>query len=172
PGGVVLTGDSTYNGTMTLSGGTVQVGAGGTSGLLGSGPVVNNTALIFNRLGTFAQPGAISGGGSVSNVGLGTLVLSGANSYSGATAIANGTLKLGASNVIPDGLTAGGVVMDGSVSTAGTLDLNGFNETINGLDGVANTFWGQVVNNSGSITNVLTVGNNDVSSSFGGQIRD
>ena len=61
---------------------------------------------------------------------MGTLVLTNtANDYTGGTTVTAGTLKLGASGVIPDG--AG----KGNVSLSGTLELNGFSETINGLSG-------------------------------------
>ena len=39
---VTLTGTNTYSGTTTISAGTLQVGAGGTAGTLGTGSVVNN----------------------------------------------------------------------------------------------------------------------------------
>ena len=37
-----LTGNNTYSGTTTISAGTLSVGAGGTTGTLGTGNVVNN----------------------------------------------------------------------------------------------------------------------------------
>ncbi|MBF7731763.1 autotransporter-associated beta strand repeat-containing protein, partial [Pseudomonas sp. N040] len=38
-----LTGTNTYSGTTTISAGTLSIGAGGTTGSLGSGAVVNNS---------------------------------------------------------------------------------------------------------------------------------
>jgi fibronectin-binding autotransporter adhesin len=165
-----LVGNSTYNGLTTISAGILQVGQGGGSGSLGSGLVNNNSFLVFNRLGTVTSSGAISGSGSVSNIGVGTVILSANNTYNGNTVIANGTLQLGASEVIPNGTGAGNVVLDGGASAAGTLDLNGFNETINGLSGVTGTVLGKVVNNSGTATNFLAVGDGDTSSTFAGVI--
>ena len=80
--------------------------------------------------------------------------------YSGATAISAGTLKLGASNVIPDG--AG----KGNVTDNGTLDMAGFSDTINGLSGNG------TVDNSTGTGNTLTVGNNNATSVFSGTIQD
>lgn len=77
--------------------------------------------------------GAIGGSGTglVKN-GNGTLVLANpANNYTGDTAIALGTLKLAAAEVIPHGAGKGGVV----IGTGGTLDLGGFHETVNRLSG-------------------------------------
>lgn len=56
-------------------------------------------------------------------VGAGTLVLSGASSYSGPTNVTGGTLKLGASNRIPNASAV-------TVSTGTTLHMNGFDDTV------------------------------------------
>lgn len=87
-----------------------------------------------------------------------------ANDYSGTTIVsASGgggsasTLRLGASNVIPDG--AG----KGIVSVEGRLELNGFTETINGLSGA-----GTVALGTGGL---LIVGNNDATSTFTGAVN-
>ena len=48
-GTTILTGANTYSGTTTISAGTLQVGSGGTTGTLGTGAVVNNGTLTFNR---------------------------------------------------------------------------------------------------------------------------
>ena len=48
-GTTTLTGANSYSGTTTISAGTLQVGSGGTTGTLGTGAVVNNAALTFNR---------------------------------------------------------------------------------------------------------------------------
>jgi fibronectin-binding autotransporter adhesin len=45
----ILTGANTYSGTTNIGEGSLQVGAGGTTGTLGTGNVVNGGALAFNR---------------------------------------------------------------------------------------------------------------------------
>ncbi|MGH6876511.1 MAG: autotransporter-associated beta strand repeat-containing protein, partial [Rhizomicrobium sp.] len=110
---------------------------------------------------TATLSGIISGIGGLTKSGLGTLTLSGANDYNGDTTVSAGTLKLGASNVIPDGTG------NGNVSVAGTLDLNGYDETINGLSGA-----GTVDNTAASTTSTLMVGNNDATSTFSGVIQN
>ena len=123
-------------GSLT-SGGTVTVNdaATGTNGALISCPVTLSAAPTFTVAddGTSATDltvsGIISGGYGVVKAGPGTLVLSGANSYSGATSINAGTLKLGTSSTVstsgPLGTTAGTT----TVSSGAVLDLNGFSLT-------------------------------------------
>jgi len=78
------------------------------------------------------------------------------------------TVRLGASEVIPNGLGKGNVILSGggSGTNAVTLDLNGFNETINSLisyGGHANTF---VTNTNAGTTAVLSIGDNNSSTLF------
>ncbi|MFG1437576.1 autotransporter-associated beta strand repeat-containing protein, partial [Xanthobacter sediminis] len=73
-GMLVLLGDSTQAGGITIAAGALQVGDGGTSGSLAA-DVVNLGALVFNRSDTLAFNGAISGSGSVTQLGTGRLVL-------------------------------------------------------------------------------------------------
>ena len=51
PGGAMLTftGNNTYTGTTTVGSGTLQIGAGGTTGTLGGGNITNNGILRINR---------------------------------------------------------------------------------------------------------------------------
>jgi autotransporter-associated beta strand protein len=94
------TGTLTVGGTVTLNGHQLQVVA---------------------APGDYHFTGAITGPGSLTKLGAGTLTLSGANNYSGPTAVKEGTLSAGANNVIP----AGTFTLD-----AGLLDLTGHSETI------------------------------------------
>ncbi len=75
---------------------------------------------------TFGAGTVVSGAGSLAKIGAGTFTLNGANTYLGATAINGGTLRLGASEVLPD---AGDVSL-----ISGTLDLGSFTETIVNLN--------------------------------------
>ena len=114
----ILTGNNTNSGTVTISGGTLQVGAGG-SGSLGGGNIVNNGVLDFNIAGTVTNA-TISGNGQVIVDGSSTVVLPGNNTYSGGTTINSGTLQVG----------TGGAA--GSLSGGQTITDNGlliFNTT-------------------------------------------
>src|SRR6185312_8283314 len=91
----ILTGSNSYQGTTTISAGTLQVGNGGASGTLGTGAVVDNAALVLNRSGTLTIGGNISGTGTLDQNGTGTAILTGTNSYQGTTTISAGTLQIG-----------------------------------------------------------------------------
>ena len=172
-GELTLSGNNSgFSGPTTITAGTLQVGVGGASGTLGTGPVTNNSALVFNRSGTLSSSASVTGSGVVSNIGPGTVTLSGINTYGGLTVIDAGTVKVGSSAAIPSGLNASNVVMNGGATAAGVLDLNGFNTSINGLDGAAGTVLSQVVNNSGTATNALMLGNNEANGNFSGTIKD
>ncbi|TCH99805.1 hypothetical protein EJV46_03810 [Roseococcus sp. SYP-B2431] len=126
PGGNMLDLEKVGAGTLTLSGansygataisaGTLQVGAGGTTGTLGTGAVVNNAALIFDRSDSVTVANAISGSGTVEQAGTGTTILTGGNSYSGTTTISAGTLQIGAGGGLTGTLGTGNVVNNGSL---------------------------------------------------------
>src|ERR1035438_7978130 len=71
-------------------------------------------------------------------------------------------LKLGAANVLPNGSSAGNVVIFSVYN--GRLDLNGYSDTINGLLGD-----GVVTNGSGTAC-TLTIGGNNAATTFSGTI--
>jgi fibronectin-binding autotransporter adhesin len=100
-GTLILAGNSTYSGSTVINAGTLQIGNGGTSGVLSaSSTITNNGTLVFNRSNTVAQgtnfsTAAITGTGSIIQNGSGTLVLNAANTYSGGTTLNTGTLVIG-----------------------------------------------------------------------------
>ncbi|MCX7414302.1 MAG: autotransporter-associated beta strand repeat-containing protein [Planctomycetia bacterium] len=92
-------------------------------------------------------------------------------------------VRLGASEVIPDGEGKGTVlVYSGTLSTSAmgsavTFDLNGFSETINGLSSLNPTSGtystNSVVDNMlASSTSTLTLGGNNATSTFAGRIQN
>ena len=93
-GTLVLTGANAYNGGTAISGGTLQVGNGGATGVLGTGPITDNSALLVLRTGTITLSNAITGSGSITNNGTGTLVLAGTNTYLGSTTINTGLVQV------------------------------------------------------------------------------
>ena len=123
-GTMTLTGANTYTTATTISAGTLQIGAGGTTGSLSANSAItNNGTLSFNRSNTITQGTnfhrEISGTGAVTQAGSGTLVLSGTNTYSGATTISAGTLELsGASGALT--ATSAVNINGGTVSLSGS----------------------------------------------------
>jgi|GEM_PF-5684855 len=119
-----------------------------------------------NTLGAMTIAGPVSDGGAgylvtINASGSAVTMSNPANNYTGNTLANVGVLKLGASDVIPDG--AG----KGSLTVTSTLDVNGFNETVNGLTGA-----GTIDDVAGAGTPVLTVGNNNATSTFDGVIKN
>jgi fibronectin-binding autotransporter adhesin len=93
--------------------------------------------------GTLAFTGNISGNSDVvlgSNTvngsgGAGTLFLSGNNSYAGTTIVdGNGVIQLGSTGALP---SATDLIFGVTDASSATLDLNGFNQTINTLSAVS-----------------------------------
>lgn len=71
-----------------------------------------------------------------------------------------GNVSLGAASLLPNGANAVSLVVNG------TLDLNGFPQSVNGLSGSGS------VNGAGGGTSILTVGNNNAASTFGGILQN
>lgn len=92
-GTLLLTGTNTYDGTTSVSAGTLQIGSGGTTGSV-AGPIAVSETLRFDRSDsvTLAQP--ISGTGDVHFAGTGTTTLTVANTYNGDTTLTAGSLVL------------------------------------------------------------------------------
>jgi len=89
-GTLSLTGpSSTLSGTINLTGGKLVATA---ASLAGPVAMTNNTNVTLNGAGTYEK--SISGQGSLTKDGAGTLTLTSAQGYDGATLINNGTLKL------------------------------------------------------------------------------
>ena len=86
---------STISGGLLNSFGTVQLGNNDANGSLPSGNLTNNAALVFDRTDVVTVANPISGSGNLTNNGSGTVILTGANSYSGYTAINAGTVQVG-----------------------------------------------------------------------------
>ena len=84
----------------------------------------------------------------------GTVTLSGANAYTGTTAVSAGTLRLGATNVIANASAV-------TVASGATFDLNSFAETVGSIAGAGNITLG---------TAVLTAGGDGTSTTFSGPV--
>ena len=94
-GGLVTVGGTLSRGTFGTivvdPGGTLQVGNGGTGGVLATNVATNGT-LAFNLSGSSSASAVISGSGGFAKLGSGTLTLSGSNTYGGGTQILGGRL--------------------------------------------------------------------------------
>ena len=139
---MIFAGSNSYAGGTILNAGTLRVGSnwnlGATSGALtinGGTLRIDGTAFTnlndrtvnwdtFNggininlAANTFTVTNAIGGVGTLTKNGLGTLILSGANAYSGNTTNSAGVLMLGADNVLGGGIL---VMNGGALASSGS----------------------------------------------------
>jgi autotransporter-associated beta strand protein len=122
-----------------------------------SSVTVDTSANNYTLNGT----GIIAGNTGLKKLSSGTLLVQVANTYSGGTVISNGTVQLGIDNAIPGSGTA---TLD--VYAPALIDMNGFANTVSGLTGNGTV---DVLNGGNSI---LTVGNNNVPSTFAGLLKN
>jgi len=144
PGVQILSSDTTFTGTTTVTGGVLQLGFGGTTGSV-AGPLIvsGNGGLAINRSDNFTLGIGITGTGGLTKSGAGALTLTGANTYSFTTTLSAGTLIAGATDALSANSTH-------SLSTGTTLQLD-YNQTVRAL---ASSGTVNMANGS-----VLTIGN-------------
>lgn len=117
-GMLVLSGENIYTGGTTVSGGTLQIGNGGTSGSV-QGNILNNAELGFNRSDDISYDGVISGSGSVYKAGDGALTLNSVHTYTDTTHVIEGTLIVGDDQHVGARLSSGLVNVDAGATFGG-----------------------------------------------------
>ena len=141
-----LTGGGGTGGNITLGAATLTIGGDGTS--------------------PAAYGGIISGTGNIIKSGAGTLTLSALNTYTGTTAVQNGTLSVntilsvsgGASALGAPTTVANGTIALGSTTTTGTLAYTGGVQSTDRVLNLAGTTGGGTLDHSG--TGALTFSSN------------
>ena len=140
-----LTANNTYPGSTIVSNGVLQVGAGGTTGAIGSTNTITDWAtLLFNRSDNVTVVGGINGTGLVAQVGSGTLTLPGnlamtatvlvtnddlsvtTNVFFGTTTVSNGTLVVNppGGNINNNLSVNGGTLVAGGLTSVTTLNVS------------------------------------------------
>ena len=130
-GTVVFTGANTYTGTTVIApGATLQLGNGGTIGSLNiNSQITVDGTLAFNRSDTVTQgthfDAAVDGAGGIRQAGPGTLVLTGANAYTGTTSAAAGTLLINGNQSLATGAVAvqSGATLGGTGASGGAVTV-------------------------------------------------
>ncbi|WP_408604365.1 fibronectin-binding autotransporter adhesin ShdA [Salmonella enterica] len=133
-GELTLSGDNSYSGTTTITGGTLTADHADS---LGTGTIANSGVL---QVGEGELENTLSGSGSLVKTGTGELTLSGDNTYSGGTTIDGGVLiadnadSLGTGTIANNGvLQVGEGELKNTLSGTGSLVKIGTGElTLNG----------------------------------------
>ncbi|MEZ0274242.1 MAG: autotransporter-associated beta strand repeat-containing protein, partial [Roseimicrobium sp.] len=115
----------TYTGTQALNLGTGPVTLGGNITVTTTANTLTVGGVIDDGVNSF----------SLTKVGTGTLHLGGSSTYGGATVIQTGTVTVGVDNALPTGTA----LTVGSGTTAATLNLGAFSQTVGSLTASANT---------------------------------
>ncbi|ESZ15743.1 phosphomannomutase [Mesorhizobium sp. L2C085B000] len=114
-----------YTGASTSTNRSFTLGAGVTGG----GVDVSNAAT------TLTMSGQATGSGILRKEGAGTLLLTGTNTYTAGTIVNAGVLRAGSTQAFGGSDSNGTGVGAMTVNAGGTLDLNGLNNTVGGLNG-------------------------------------
>ena len=153
--------DSTVNASININTISLQGGYTGTVTNPGVATTINFATSISVSSGIFQNAGILTGAGALSASG-GAAVLGGTSSYTGATTISGGFIFAGS--------TAGLSANSAFVVNGGTLNLNGFSNTIGSLAGLAA---GKILNTNGSsAAATLTTGGNNSSTTYAGTMND
>ena len=173
----ILTANNTYTGPTTISAGTLQLGANGTTGSV-AGNITDNSILVVLRTNNSTLSNFISGTGQLQQLGTGTTILTANNTYTGNTTISAGTLQLGTGGF--SGALGRGAVIDNSILAVNHLDVIGLFGIISGTGqlmqvgpGITtlladNTFTGNTTISAGT----LELGGNTIAGSVAGNIID
>jgi autotransporter-associated beta strand protein len=140
---------------------------GGTLEALASGGGIKSSKAVNLAMGggTFLADagtastlsGAITGVGAWTKTGLGSLTLSGANTYLGKTLVSTGTLRAGSATAFSP---------NSAFTVNSQLDVNGFPNTIGSLAGNG------IVTNNGVTLAILAIGNDNTNTIFNGSLHD
>ena len=117
-GNLTLGGNNTYTGGTTISTGSLI----GTSASL-QGTITNNSALEFAQASTGTYSGNMGGSGSFTKSGAGKLIISGINSYTGATAVNEGSLAVNGSLGNTSVSVGSNATLQGSGSIQGSVTI-------------------------------------------------
>jgi len=138
-------------------------GAGGTlSGNLDLGTAARNFNIedIVANANDLTVSGIISNSAPITKIGAGTLLLSGANTFSGVVTVSVGEIKAGSNQGLSNQNNAY------SVTGGAFLSAGGFSNTIGALTGAG------TVQNNAVAAGTLTLGGGNATSTFSGTVQD
>ena len=195
-GSLVISGNNQIGNGLSVTGGTLAIGAGGTTQVVNGFAVHNTSTLLVSGSAAAGEididnSAFLSGAGTVSVGGGGLFYNSTAASAFAGVVTGGGDLEMAAAGTLTLSGSSnyqGGTNIDNvaatlrvgaanalpfgpnaggvSISTTGTLDLAGNTANINGLTGNG------AVNDSTAGSGLLVVGNNNATSTFSGGLRN
>ncbi|WP_077957790.1 fibronectin-binding autotransporter adhesin ShdA [Salmonella enterica] len=163
---LIVTGDNTYSGGTTITGGVLIADHADS---LGTGTIANSGVL---QVGEGELENTLSGTGSLVKIGTGELTLNGDNDYSGGTTIDDGTLianhadSLGTGAIDNSGvLQVGEGELENTLFGSGSLVKTGTGELT--LSGDNNTYFGDTTIAGGTLiaANVNALGSGNIDNS-------
>lgn len=182
--GVTITGESaTISGTGAAAGagsfrGALQAGNGATATWAGNVLLgIADTRIGAQANGVLSVTGVIGDGEETFDLNIsadgtnGIVVLSGANTYGGATEIIRGTLRLGATDTLPTGSLLDVDAANG-VTDVAILDLASYHQTVSGIQDSATTNVGGTITNSVAASNSVLTVNGTADTTYDGLIQD
>jgi autotransporter-associated beta strand protein len=152
-GGITMQANVFNNGGTSASGGVYN-------GIAGS--VIIQTENTVQTTGGGVNDGQSAGtfnGLNITKEGAGVFVIKGANIYTGNTTVNAGTLRLGAS----ESITNSSIL---TVNASGIFEMKDFNESVNNIAGSG------IIRNGGASTSLLTIGANNLASSYSGILEN
>jgi autotransporter-associated beta strand protein len=159
-GNLTLTGASTYNGATTINAGaTLYLGNGTTDGSIASTSGVNLSGTLVYNLASSPRTvaysiGGTGTGGNVTLNGPQALTLTAANTYSGTTSVAGGTLYVSNTSGSGTGTSAVNVTggtLSGTGSIAGNIALSSASTTGTLEPGTQSAATGKLTASAGSV---------------------
>jgi outer membrane autotransporter protein len=102
---------------------TLNIGNGGTAGIIDAPSITGNSGdrIVADFTDTSALGTQLTGSLSLTKQGSGTLILTGANNYSGATTISGGTLQVGNGGTLGSGAVVNNAILVFNTGTPTTL---------------------------------------------------
>lgn len=188
-GTVILTGNNTYSGGTSVNAGTLQLGAGGTTGMV-QGPITlvqASSTLVFDHSNSLTYSGQIGGAGTIETIGSGavTLASTSLDTFSKLYIGTGSTLQLGNGttgsffDIGNTGTTAtdnGALIID--LPSAGSLTLS---ESISGTGSLQQVTAGTTLTLTGNNTysggttitaGTLQIGTGSTTGSITGNVTD
>ena len=178
-GTLTLSATNTYAGDTTISAGSLQITGSGSlgTGASYSGNISNSGSFTLNTATDQTLTGILSGNGALVKSNTNTVILSGANTFTGNTTINAGTLRVNGTGTLGSATYAGTIanngtlffntstnqILSGAISGSGALTQNG-SSTLT-LNGSASSYTGATTVSSGTLIVVNNAYSNTTTSS-------